>query len=280
MPVWKCDLIFEASGRGWRETYYRQFPGSTFGSTIDTVTTLATKRAALMGAPCVIKAFEIQDPLTAGKQGQTFYLNPPKTANQEAGADGASSPGSSINVRWIVNVGNLTRMTSMRGVWDSAITNFNQLNSPGYALWWANFLTYRTYVLQQGYGWLNVPRAAEAAGVVYDYDLDPLRPHFVFPSAFFAAPQVNTDVLVRFSKFNNSDSPLNRELICTVNSTTACTAALPIAAGPMLNPGRAIRYGTPIFNAADNVTVDRVGRRNPGAPLLYTPGRRSNRARS
>lgn len=282
MPAWKVDLIFEAAGRGWRETYYKVFSGSSFGTTIDTVRTLANKRALLMGAPCVIKAYEIQDPLTPGKQGQTFYFNPPVTANQEAGADGASAPGTAINVRWIINAGNLTRMTSMRGVWDSAITNFNVLNGTGYGLWWSNFLTYRTYVLQQNYGWLNTPRAAESANVVYDYDIDPLRPRFTFPSAFFTPDQVtaNATVLVRFSKFNASSSPLNRELVCIVNSTTSCTAALAIAAGPMENPGKAIRYGTPTFTAADNLTVDRVGRRNPGAPLLYTPGRRSNRARS
>lgn len=280
MPLWKTDLVFQANGRGWQETYYKVWPGPGFASVTSIVQALAQKRIALSGSPVFIKAYRITDPLLDGVQGQAVYFTPPIVTPTGAGADGSTDPGTSIVTSWRVDAGESGRRIWLRGVWDSAINNFGTLQGGPYADWFAKFQVYRNFVLQNGFGWLTRARIGNPTQVKYDYDLDPIIPTFTFATNFFTLTDVGKYQTVRFSKFNSSRSPLNRELVVYVTSQTQCIAAEPITAGPMINPGRCIKYATPTFVAADAIVVDRVGRRNPGAPLLLTPGRRRNRARS
>lgn len=282
MPTWKLDLVFEAHGQGWEETYYRNFTGSDFGSAATVASTLATKRIALCGSPVRIKAWRINDPLTPGRQGQANYFQPAYVATHGSGeqGNGAASPSSSINVGFINNAENRSRRISMRGVWDDAITKSGSLEGPQYAAWLAVFNVWRTYVLQQGFGWLKRPRAASDVPVSYSI-VNPVMPLFTFPAGTFTDPgDVGTFKLIRFSKFNGSTSTLNRELVVRVLTTATAEAAAPIAAAAMITPGRAIIYGTPAFIVADNVGVERAGRRAPGRPLLLTPGRSRARRRT
>jgi len=280
MPVFKLDLIFEAKGRGWEESYFRTFPQSDFASAFAVATTLAQKRIALSAFPVIIKAYRLQDPLTPGRQGSVFYFNPTVQAGPGPDQKGAASPDTTINTTWVYNANNANRTLQLRGIWDAAVTNFNELNDPNFAAWNALFNAYSTYVRAQGFGWLQ--RVAAATGVPVSYSMaDPIKPVFTFPTGTFADPaDINTFKLIRFSRFNGSRSELNRELVVKVLTSATAEAAAPISAGPMITGGRAIIYGTPVFRAADIVGVTRVGRRAPGAPLLYTPGRQRARPRT
>lgn len=279
MPTFKLDLIFEIKGRGFRETYYRNFPQPDFASAFTVANTLANKRIRLCGKPVTIKAYSLEDPITPGRQGSVFYFNPVIAAPTGDTDPGAASPDTTINTTWIFNANNATRTLGMRGPWDDAITNFNDLNSPAFAAWNAEFITFRSYLTQQGFGWMQRVQAASNIPVTYSV-VNPILPLFTFPlGTFGASPYAQPFRLIRFSRFNGSRSDLNRELVCRVISDTTAEAAAPIAAGPMITPGRAILYGTPVFRAADTIGVTRVGRRAPGSPLLYTPGRRRARSR-
>lgn len=284
MPAYKLDLIMQANGKGWRETYYRQFSGD-IGSVNTVAVTLAEKRAALNGNPVVIEAYSVSDPLTPGRQGESFYFNPPIVAAPplvaiSTAATGAASPSASINIRWLSSVNNATRRTQMRGILDGAITDFNQLESAAYGAWYKAFLTLRTYLLQQQFGWIRTPQLKESV-VSYAFVGAAQVPTFTFSDeTFFDVLLKDKFVSLRFSKFNGSRSPLNRELVCQVTSQNTAVAAVPIAAGPMTTVGKAIQYGTPVFVAADNIGVERVGRRATGRPLLRTPGRARAKARS
>jgi len=279
MPAYKVDLVFEANGRGWVETYYRNFPQIDFGAANAEITSLAQKRIKLSGNPVVIKAYRITDPLTSGRQGQSVYFTPNLTPAGAGGVDGAASPSTAININFINNATNKTRFIQMRGVWDDAIANFNNFKNPSFANWNTFFLMLRDFMLANGYGWLSATPSAPSP-VSYAYGVGATAPTFTTPGNFWDALEVNTFQKARFSRFNDSNSTLNRELIVFVTSQTTAVAAAAIAAGPMTSQGRIIKYGTPAFTAASNIGVTRVGRRSPGAPLLYTPGRARDRARS
>lgn len=279
MPVMKLDLIFECNGRGWRETYYRNWESQLPGAVLKTAQTLAAKRAALSGKGVQIKAYSITDPLAVGRQGESVPFNPRYEGFELTADTGAVGPSVAVNILWADDITRLHRRQWMRGVWDLAIHKWDQMDDENFGSWMAEFAKYREYVLAKGFGWLNRPRAQEAA-CSYTYNADEVAPTFTFATAFFDAGDVGKFQSVRFSKFNGSNSPLNRELVVRVVDTTHCVAALPIAAGPMTTQGKCIRYGTPTFVAATNIGVGRVGRRAPGAPLLHTPGRSKARARS
>jgi hypothetical protein len=280
MPVYKLDLIFEAFGRGWEETYYKNFAQADFASAFGVAVALAQKRIVLSAPPVRIKAYRIQDPLTVGRQGSVYYFNPEQVAVDPGGDQGAASPDTTINTTWVHNATNASRTLGLRGIWDTAVRNFNQLNTPAYATWNGIFSTYVTYLKANGFGWLSRVRLASNLAVSYSV-VDPIVPVFTFPAGTFTAPaDIGKFKLARFSKFNGSRSELNRELVIEVLTTTTAKVAAPISAGPMITGGRAILYDTPVFLAADVIGVTRVGRRAPGAPLLYTPGRARNRPRT
>lgn len=280
MPVYKLDLIFEAFGRGWEETYYKDFAQPDFGSANGVAILLAQKRIVLSAPPVRIKAYRLQDPITAGRQGSVFYFNPEHAAIDPGGDQGAASPDTAINTTWIHSATNSSRTLGLRGIWDTAVRNFNQLNTPAYATWNGIFTAYTTWLKANGFGWLQRTRTASNVPVSYSLT-NPVVPVFTFPTGTFGAPPYADPFrLVRFSKFNSSRSELNRELVLKVLTDTTAEAAAPIAVGPMITGGRALLYGAYQFRAADIIGVTRVGRRAPGAPLLYTPGRRRARPRT
>lgn len=280
MPVFKLDLIFEALGRGWEETYYREFPQADFASAQAIANTLAQKRIVLSAPPVVIKAHRLQDPITAGRQGSVFYYNPIHQAIDPGGDQGAASPDTTINTTWIHSASNASRTLGLRGIWDTAVRNFNKLDTAAYATWFGIFTNFATWLKTNGFGWLQRTRAA--SNVVVTYSLtNPVVPLFTFPTGTFGAPPYADPFrLARFSRFNGSKSELNREMVIRVLSDTTAEAAAPIAVGPMITGGRAILYGAYQFRAADIIGVTRVGRRAPGAPLLYTPGRQRAKPRT
>lgn len=237
MPVFKLDLVFEAGGRGWTETYYRNFENADFASAFQVATTLATKRIELSARPVVIKAYRLQDPLTPGRQGSVFYFNPVHAAGPGPDDKGAASPDTAINSTWVNNASNASRTLQMRGVWDGAITNFNQLQDPIYATWKQKFDGFATYLRQQGFGWLSRPRAKSNVPVSYSIAVNALVPVFTFPPDTFTPEENNTFKLARFSKFNGSKSELNRELVIKVTGTATAEVAAPIAVGPMILGG-------------------------------------------
>jgi hypothetical protein len=281
MPAWKVDLVFEAQGHGWEETYYADFGVGDFGAADAQIRKLADARIALSAPPVQIKAYRITDPLTAGRQGQPIYFKPRLDAPVWPREEGATDPATSINVGFIHNATNRTRRIQMRGIPDVVVSHYGDLRSPEWGTWQTKFNKLRNILLGivggqiagTRYGWLMRPRAKELAGVSYSM-ADPILPLFTFPAGTFD-PETEVDQykLVRFSRFNGSNSVLNRELVVLVKTATTAAAATPIAAGPQITPGRAIVYGAAEFIAADNVGVERTGRRAPGRPLLVTPGR-------
>ncbi len=285
MPVYKLDLIMQAGGKGWRETYYRNFSGG-FGTVLTVANTLAQKRALLNGQPVLIEAYSISDPLTPGRQGQSVYFNPPYQGAPDAVtgiggiAGGAAGPSVSINVEFLNEAANASRRIQLRGVWDDAITHFNQLESTAYAGWYSQFLAWRSYLLQQQFGWMRRAPLKESF-VAYSFAVNQQFPTFTFDDpAFFDAAEEGKYLSLRFSKFNGGKSVLNREIVVQVTGPAEAQAARPIAAGPMITEGKAIKYSAPAFVGADNIGVSRVGRRATGRPLLRTPGRSGARART
>lgn len=272
MSVYKLDLIFEAGGRGWRESYYRNFEQTAMGSVLGAAQTLAALRSTLSGKGVLIKAYSITDPLAAGRQGESVPFATPFDGFHLTAGSGATDPSSAVNILWADDVTRLHRRQWYRGVWDLAISHFGKLNSPDFLTWRGEFFKLREYLLEKQYGWINRPRADEQA-CAYSYLEDSLVPKFTFAADFFPVEAFNKFQSVRFSKFNGSKSTLNRELVVKVIDARNCEAALPIAAGPMVSAGKCIRYGPGAFVIASNIGVGRVGRRSPGSPLLHTPGR-------
>jgi hypothetical protein len=288
MPQWKMDLIFEARGRGWRETYYANFAADNFQGMLPFAQKLATARIAMSAAPVEIKAYSVSDPITSGKQGQTFYFRPRYKAPQWPDNDGATDPSTSVNVEFIRAANNATRQIQLRGCPDGIFDDFGELTGPLFGAWDQKYQAWRAVLLGQGaqpnanYGWFSrLPLNVPAGKVTYAYVPGAWVPTLTFPTDFFAEADLGQNRYVRIRGVNGGTSKLNGEQVLFITSRTTAETAKPLALGPMTTSGLAQRYAIlPTFGLADNIGVKKAGRRAPGAPLLYTPGRRKGRART
>jgi hypothetical protein len=290
MAQWGLNLIFEARGRGWKEVYVADFATSTFEGMLPFAQKLAAARIALAAAPVEIKAYEVVDPLTEGRQGRTFYFKPRYAAPAWVGNDGATDPATSVNVEFIAAAGGgRRRQIQLRGCPDGLINNYGELTGPLYGAWEAQFLAYRLVVLglaggagNANYGWFRrVPTAVPAGIVSYTFAVGAFTPTLNLPADFFPLDQKDTNQYVRIRGVNGGKSALNGEQVVRVVERNQATLTRPLALGPQTTTGFMQRYTKlPVFVQADNVGIVRAGKRSPGRPLLYTPGRRPNRARS
>lgn len=297
MPAWKLDLIFEARGRGWRETYYSNFAVANFQGIYDYAIKLATARIAMAAAPVQIKAYSVSDPITKGKQGQTKKFVPRLSAPAWAGNDGATDPSTAINIDFIRAADNSTRRIQLRGCPDGVVNDFGELTGPLFGAWDLKYQAWRNILLGNGgqgvnttYGWFSrLPLDVPAGKVTYAYTPGAFVPTLTFTAPpvggiaqdFFAEIDLGKNRYLRIRGVNGGRSPLNGEQILFVTGRNTAEPAKPLALGPMTTSGLAQRYATlPTYAATDNIGVGGAGRRAPGAPLGYTPGRRKARPRS
>lgn len=281
MPAWKLDLVFECRGRGWEETYYADFGVPSFDDMLTIAQNLAAKRIVLAAPPVVIKAYRLSDPLTEGRQGKAFYYKPEAAAPTNPAWTGAVEPSAAVNIGFSKNTTNQTRRIQMRGCPDEIMVEFGQLKGAAYASWALLWENWKLFMLgSPRFGWLSRPTVGAAAPVTYSLAVNPVLPVFTTPANFFTADDEGKNRYVRLRGFNGRHSELNREMQVYVITRSTFTPLQPIAAGPMISPGMVQRYGPPVFVAADVLTIEKAGRRAPGAPLLQTPGRSRARPRT
>lgn len=288
MGAWKLDLNFRAGSQGWVETYYADFGLSDFGQVNPIAVKLGQLRIALSADPVELISYSVTDPLTDGQQGETIDFRPILKGTASI-AYGAGDPATSVNIAFSSNVEKRRRRIFMRGVPDIVVTSFGKLDSVQFGLWEAKFLVLRDYLLgringqQSGtvYGWLARKRVNVDPGLAsYAYVVGDLTPTFTLPADFFPEGDVGKRRYVRFSGFNNAQSPLNREMIVLVTSRTTCRPVKAIAAFPQTTPGQCRRYNTlPELVTATNIGIERPGTRRPGAPFSQRRGRSKNRPR-
>lgn len=281
MPALKLDLIFECKGRGWEETYYADFGITNFDQIHPFAEALANKRIVLAAPPVELKAYRVSDPLTKGRQGRASYYKPVRVAPTNPAWTGAVEPSAAVNVGFLKTSTNQTRRIQMRGCPDDIMVNFGTLSGGAYDTWRQLWEQWRLVMLgTPRYGWLSRPTIGDPAPVSYSLANNPILPEFTTVADFFPADDVTRQRYVRLRGFNGNRSELNRELIVYVSARNKFVPVAPIAAGPMITPGLVQRYGPPEFVAADQVEVEKAGRRAPGAPLLQTPGRSRARPRT
>lgn len=291
MGAWKLDLVFEASGRGWAETYYADFGVPDFDGVAGFAEKLANTRVLMSAYPVQIKAYRVSDPLTKGRQGISRYFNPRKAAPNWQPTAGAADPSTAVNVGFLRVSTNQSRRLSVRGVPDDIVTDFGELKGGQYAAWKDGaFAAWAALLLGNGgsfgnvrYGWFSRPPVQNVPpGVVtYSFAVGAWYPTLNLPEGFFPEGDKNQKRYVRISGVNGGESRLNGEHVVRVKDDKTAELTKPLALGPMTTPGQMVRYAElPTFITADRIQIEKAGRRAPGRPLLVTPGRARATARS
>lgn len=259
-------------GYGWTEVHYKLSSSDTpllnvqLTSFMDNV---CAARAPLLGQGCAIVGARVSYPRAGAIASyglRKFY----------PGDETKLSASQDDSLAIVFNDSSYTKqkVLHMRGFWDSVEANqAYHPELPEAAGWTERLIAWKQTLIDGQYGWLSkVPlESAKGDKVTYVAGADN-KITFTLQAPGMPAGTIGTVQQVRFSKFNNSKSILNRALLVSVDDATHLTTIQQVGAGAMLTKGR-FNYRSPGFVAYANTGSISLGERRMGKPLDHYPGR-------
>ncbi len=269
----KCVFLFrDSSGTGWSEIHYWNTTADnpSLNSRITHMTdVVAPARAALLSADCFLIGCRASYP----RPGAVASLS--KTLSLQGNLDiSGVSPAVSLATKFTDSSATRHKVTHLRGFWDIVEINGEYHPEGGAAYdWTGKFNDWKGTLIGGQYGWRSRDIATSAKGVVSAYSADDDgRVTFIVSADAGLTAQVGKVVSVRFSRLNDSKSPLNKQLLVEVLNATTLKTVSPIAAGPFTGQGRYSFRASSFVQYAQVYDVS-LGRRPQGRPFGQLPGR-------
>lgn len=278
-PVMKFQTEFSRSGgQGWSEVHYH-------GSTVDPPdlqgwlnafrTNVLGPRALLLGFDCFITGIRVSYPRAGATASYGINMNSPGPVG-EASAD----PTASVAVNFKDGTFTRTKVSHLRGFWDRVETN--GVYVPDLAPPWNDYFTsWKDALIGGGYGWpsTDIPNSRRGTVVSYTQADDGFVTFSLEPTDLpFPGPPFGQVISVKFSKLNNSNSPLNRSLLCTVDAAHTLRTIYPVGCGPFTSKGRYNFRAVTVIQYAATGTI-RLGERKPGKRRDLLRGRSRAKAK-
>lgn len=278
MPVVKLVTSFiEDSGWGWTETHYRNesAPDPNLDTVLDAyLTNVAPLRAGILGRGTGIVGIRASYPRNGAiaSTAARININPPTT---NASTDFAQS----LAIQMVDSLHTRKKIIHVRGFWDKVEEDSGYIGG-GLAAWEDRLFPWKDALINGGYGWLTKDPVNSKFGTVLSYASNPDNTiTFTLAAPGLGAVPVGSTISVKFSRINNSNSVLNRQLLCEVLTAATVKTTAPIAAGEFTGQGR-FDYRVTTFVAYSEIGSISIGTRPMGRPLFRAPGRSKARART
>jgi hypothetical protein len=251
------------SGQGWSEVHYHQSsidPPDLQGWLNAFRTNVLGPRSLLLGFDCFITGVRVSYPRAGATASYGVEMNSFGPVGKASG-----DPTASIAVNFKDGTFTRTKVSHLRGFWDAVETN-GRYNPDGDPDWNGFFTSWKDSLIAGGYGWPSTDIANSRKGTVVSYTqdtdgfvtfaLEPTDPVFVGPPFGYIVP-------IKFSKLNNSKSPLNTQLLCTVDAAHTLRTIYPVGCGPFTAKGRYSYRAVQCIQYAATGTI-KLGERKPG----------------
>jgi hypothetical protein len=275
MPLLQYTYIFDIPGHGFTETHWRDGgSGETLAQAFDIGQELGRKRQAMSGGQCILQALRISNADIDGRIGTSQLVAVPGVSSK-----GCAASNVAMNIL-IADANNQhQKTTQLRGFWDDEeITGGSPVKSGDFNnafTAWAQFFVIR------GFGWRGVATTQEFPIIGYTVNDAGVVSLEVSGNLEGVLP-LNKPKSVRIAGLNGGKSQINGQqvVIATNISPTAATIKLkfPMAAVPFAGIGF-LRVQSKTFYPALNLSIQRIGNRQAGAPLLRSRGRGPKRIR-
>jgi hypothetical protein len=283
MPVIRLTSFFrDDDGHGWSETHDKDAGGDTVNLT-----------PYVLSYDALMKTFRV--PLLAG---DGFYIgcrasyrtpggkiaaapkieDQPIPGTQKIGNELIQMNDAALAVK--VRMSNAASTASsdiyLRGVWDGVVqAGILHLGGDAVGTAFKQLLdAYQNALIQNAYGWAGISAAATPRGNVTNYVQTTGKTVKFTVAVTNGAPMPpeKSKVLVNFARINNSNSILNRGLVCTVTSPTELVTIKQIGVTDFTNDGTFI-IPTKSIIPYDHVAYRSVSRRKTGRPFGVGRGR-------
>lgn len=284
MPTYRHTAFFrDDDGHGWTETHDWDTPsigGVDLAARAEVFNQLMrTRRVPLLAKDafylgCRVSKF--QPGTFAKSQSFPIFLDLPDsgTANVSSAKTEMDAALLAVKVTFADAAGENRADTYLRGVWDQVITA-GQLDFGGVAggAFKTLLASYQTELIQGGYGWIG-RNPLSTRGKVTGYTLLPNgRVRFALNNITGEPlPFVGQQRTFYFARLNNSNSVLNRPIVCEVTDGFECTTVAPIASGPFVSAGT-FYLRTPQFFPYAQVAYRKLSARKTGRPIGVGRGR-------
>lgn len=266
MPDFALTFIFDIPGHGFTETHYKTFASDNLDAARDIAVILGQKRQAMSGEQCTLQAVRIANASEPGRVGKTYPLG-------FLGVTGKGSAASNValNVTTSTFNNDHSSITQFRGFWDELEVTGGAIDF-GNAAFLAAFNAWQAYYVQQQFGWRGV--FANTTRNVTAYTVDPVTQivEVTFDGGALPFGPQGTRKIARFSKINGK-SKLNGTQVVVVSGNNTVQLVKPLALGPFLTTGT-ITVSSYTLRVATTAIMSRIGKRQAGAPLLRSRGRR------
>jgi hypothetical protein len=281
VALYKFTFISQIQRHSFSESWYHEASNTNLNALVPKAREYCQARALMLGAPCYIYAFRISDVSSVVDRAlliyETFLGIQTKDSNGNF-IHGAAASNVALNALFQNADGSKEKLIQLRGIWDDVEFEGGAFRA-GEAEFQTVFINYAVKVRQLGFGWL-AKSGASIVSPLASYAIQAngvLR--FSFSGGFFNLAQtpVGTHVPIRLRGMVDSKN-LNGPITVVVTGADSADTLKPIAARPWISSGQAVRNNTsPVV--ADSGRIQRIGKRQAGAPLLQSVGRSSNRAR-
>lgn len=288
MPTVRLTAFFkDDDGHGWSETHDKDGGSSitsltSFLQNFDSLMVTA-RRPLLAGDAFYIGCRASYRTANGTIAGDNIQRDPPVRGPQTFMGELLTMTEADVAVKSRLRNDSSTARSDVyiRGMWkqvvDAGVLDFN--DGAG-AEWKTRADTYFATLITQNYGWVGTDPTTTSRGTVSNYvlgaEIGPVS-FTVAPTNAIPLPAVGTRVAVKFARINDSQSLLNRALVCTVTSPTALTTVQEIAAGPFESSGTYVATRTGFIPYAA-LSYYKLAHRKTGRPFGVAPGRLPARA--
>jgi len=271
----RTTWIIQIARHSFSETWYRQASSADPSLEFEVAKEYAAARAAILGHGCVIYGIRISNDDDKRQKAYLRYVD--YQGNQETDEGGNfihESAASNVALNMLFNNLGQTqeKLIQLRGIWDDVETGGGAVVlTPAYT---ALVQAYGAKVVQKAYGWkytTTTPKSPITTWTTFANG----TVGFALGAGFFTVDQVNAKahVPVRISACNASPN-MNGPLTVIVVDDANCVTLKPLAARPpIVGFNGFMSRSTKTFTAATGGRIQRLGKRQAGAPLLQSVGR-------
>lgn len=274
---WEVTFIFDMPGHGFTETHWRR---STAEETLEqffaVAQELGRRRQGMSGEQTILQGVRISNAQQDGRVGTTQL-------NSVLGTTGKGSAASNVAMNILcADAGNLhTKTTQFRGFWDDEeVTGGAVLRSQPFI---TAFNSWQQYYVANDFGWYGVATTTQYPIIGYtvtDAGMVLLQVSNVGQPSL----PLNKPKSISISGLNAGRSQLNGEKVVillgpdTGPNTWKVALKFPQAAIPFSQIGF-LNVKSYTFRNAAAASIQRMGKRQAGAPLLRSRGRSPKRIR-
>lgn len=274
MPLLRTTWITQLARHSFSESWYRQASSSDPTAEVVIAKQYAVERAKLLGFGCFIYAIRISNADDKRQKAYLQYVNYPGDQRKDGDGNpihGSAASNVALNMEFR-NAGNTqTKELQLRGIWDDTETVGGSWDSNNPE--WVGLLQgFGAKIAALNYGWMYTSTVQIKSLAGYTQATNGLVT-FSTAGDFFTVDQVasTSNVQCRIAKCVSSPNLNGQITLKPLTATTGITIR-PIAVNPFV-AGGTVQRNTKLFTACAGGQVQRIGKRQAGAPLLQSVGR-------